>query len=156
MKQVMSAVSRWIGTVSSLVICAMMLLTVADVGGRYLFNRPVNGAIELIEFMMIIIVFPALAWCVMEEKHIAVDLLMSKFSGRIQASVGVFTLLLTLGTYVVITWATIQETLEVNTRTGLLRIPHAPFYWVMSLGLVLFCLAVLVQLISYAGQVRKK
>ncbi|WP_258360155.1 TRAP transporter small permease [Moorella sulfitireducens] len=156
MKQVMSTVSRWAGTVSSLFIFIMMLLTVADVGGRYFLNRPVNGAIELVEFMLIIIVFPSLAWCVMEDKHIAVDLLMARLSGRLQAVVGVITLLLTLGTYAVITWATIRETLEVNTRTGLLRIPHAPFYWVMSLGMVLFCLAVVVQLISNAGKVMKK
>ncbi|MGI9952860.1 TRAP transporter small permease [Moorellaceae bacterium AZ2] len=156
MKRVISAVSRWVGAAGSLIIFVMMALTVADVCGRYFFNRPVNGAVELVEFMMIVIVFPALAWCVMEDKHVAVDILMSRLSERVQSVTGVITLLLSLGTYAVITWATIQETLQVNTRTGLLRIPHAPFYWVMSIGLVLFCVAVAVQLVSNLGKVMKK
>jgi TRAP-type C4-dicarboxylate transport system permease small subunit len=53
----------------------MMLVTVADVGGRFLFNRPLHGAFEATEVMMGLIVFLALPLATRRREHITVTLL---------------------------------------------------------------------------------
>ncbi len=155
MKKAFSSFSQLVGFAVSLVIAFMMLLTVADVLGRFLFRAPITGTPELTEFMMIVIVFPALAWCALAGRHVLVDLIIKRFSPSIQAFIKTITLLLSLLIYVILTIASFYESIEVNTKTGLLRIPHAPFYWIMSLGFALFCVAILVLLVRNMTETRE-
>jgi TRAP-type C4-dicarboxylate transport system permease small subunit len=53
----------------------MMAVTVVDVGGRFLFNRPLHGAFEATEVMMGLIVFLALPLATRRREHITVTLL---------------------------------------------------------------------------------
>jgi TRAP-type C4-dicarboxylate transport system permease small subunit len=53
----------------------MMLVTVVDVGGRFLFNHPLHGAFEATEVMMGMIVFLALPLTTRRREHITVTLL---------------------------------------------------------------------------------
>ena len=49
--------------VSSLSTFVLMLLTTADAGGRYLFNRPITGAYEITSnYLMIAAVFLAVCY----------------------------------------------------------------------------------------------
>jgi TRAP-type C4-dicarboxylate transport system permease small subunit len=120
----------------------MMMLTVTDVFLRYFFNAPISGTTEITEFMLVIVVFPALAWCAVTGKHVKVDLLMTHFPPRVQAIVDSITLLLVFGIFVIITWQSFLESKVVDSSTSLLGLPSAPFYWAMTVGLVLFCLAI--------------
>ena len=45
----------------SIALFAMMSLTTVDVVGRYFFNKPVLGAFELTEFLVLILIFSFLA-----------------------------------------------------------------------------------------------
>ena len=134
--------SRLFGYVSTAVLGLMMLLTVADVFLRYFFSAPISGTTEITEFMLVVVVFPALAWCAVTGKMVKVDLLMSHFPPRVQAIVDSITLFLVLGIFVIITWQSFLESKVVDSTTSLLGLPSAPFYWVMTVGLALFCLAV--------------
>ena len=126
----------------------MMLLTVADVFLRYFFNAPITGTAEITEFMLVIVIFPALAWCAVTGKHVKVDLILSLFPPRVQAIVDSITLLLVLGTFVIITWQSFLESKVVDSTTSLLGLSSAPFYWIMTLGYALFCLAVVTLVIE--------
>ena len=147
--------SRLMGYVATGMLGLLMLFTVADVCGRYFFNSPITGTSELSEFMMVIVVFLALAWCALGRKHVRVELIVSRFPPRVQAIVDSITLLAALGTFVIITWRSFLESTEVVTATSLLRLPHAPFYWIMTLGLALFCLAIVVLLIENVAEASK-
>ena len=48
------------GTVSSLTLFGLMALTCVDVVGRYFFNAPLDGATELTQIMLGIVVFAIL------------------------------------------------------------------------------------------------
>jgi len=140
--------SRWMGYVSSAVIIVLMLLVTADVCGRYFFNSPITGASELARFSMIIIVFPALAWTALAGKHIKVDLIMERLPQRVQAIVNSFMLLVALGTYGIITWKSAQYSMGVDNITSMLRLPQAPFYWIMTVGWTIFCLSIIALVIK--------
>ncbi len=53
---------------------ALMLLTCADVGGRYFFNQPVWGAFELTEMMLAALIFAGLPLVSLRNEHVTVDL----------------------------------------------------------------------------------
>lgn len=138
------------------VLGLLMLLTVANVILRDFFNKPIMGTPELSEFMMVLVVFLALAWCAITRKHVKVELVVNRFSPRIQAIFNGITLLLTLGIFVIITWQSFLESMVVYDTTSLLRIPHTPFYWIMTFGLGLFCLSILVLIIENIIEARKR
>jgi TRAP-type C4-dicarboxylate transport system permease small subunit len=140
--------SRWFAYVATGVLGLMMLLTVADVFMRTFFNSPITGTTEITEFMMVIVVFPALAWCAVTRRHVQVDLLVSHLPPRVQTIIDSLTLLLALATFVIITWRSLLESIEVQTTTSLLSIPQAPFYWVLTAGFALFCLSIATLLVE--------
>jgi TRAP-type C4-dicarboxylate transport system permease small subunit len=146
--KIIYSLNRWLGYLAVTVLGLMMLLTVADVSGRYFFNSPISGATEISRLMMVLIVFPALGWAALGKTHVRVDLLVTRFPPRAQAIINIITLLIALGTYFVITWQSFLESTVVHRQTSLLQIPFTPFYWVMSVGLAVFCLAIVVLLIE--------
>lgn len=145
--KMLNSLSRWMGYVSAVTIGLLMLLVVTDICGRGLstwfeWAKPITGASELASLLMIIVVFPSLAWAALSVGHVKVDLLVARFSPRKQAIIDSFTLLATLVTYIFITWRSVLEALETNNVTSLIRLPHAPFYWIMTAGWAVFCLSI--------------
>ena len=63
-----------LGWFAAAVLAALMLLTCADVAGRYLFNSPVYGAFELTEMMLAALIFAALPLVSLRNDHVTVDL----------------------------------------------------------------------------------
>jgi len=53
----------------------MMILTLLDVFGRYLFNSPIMGAYEITELMLVILIFAGIPLASANDEHIAVDLI---------------------------------------------------------------------------------
>jgi len=150
------SLTRWLGYFSGAFILVLMLLITADVCGRYFFNHPIPGTTELARYLMIFIVFPALAWTAMEDKHVKIDFIMGRFPGRTQTITIIIMLFLTLVVYVVIFWQNIFYSSDVRGVVSALNFPQSPFYWVMTAGWFVFCLTILALLIkSIAGVVKK-
>ena len=154
--KVLNAISRWMGYVSAIVIIFLMLLVTADVCGRYFFDSPVTGASELARFSMIIIVFPAMAWTALSGKHIKVDLVMERFPSRVQSIVNVIMLLGALAVYCIITWQAALYSMKVDNITSMLRLPQSVFYWVMTVGVAVFCVSIIVLVIKNVAEAVKK
>lgn len=74
--------SRLLLAISAVILFAMLLLTCADVIGRYLLNAPVNGKTELTRFMMAGLIASTLPVISASGGHISVDLFDSRFSAR--------------------------------------------------------------------------
>jgi len=53
-------VEALLGVAASMILLAMMLLTTVDVVARYLFNRPLRGAFEITELMLVVLIFAGL------------------------------------------------------------------------------------------------
>lgn len=67
--------SRVLGAIATTALFAMMLLTFADVIGRYGFHHSIFGAAEIIENLMIVSVFAGLAFITAKNEHITVSLM---------------------------------------------------------------------------------
>jgi len=140
--KIIRSLSRLLGYVATVMLGCMMTLTVADVFMRYVFNAPITGATEVSELMMVIVVFPALAWIAVDRSHIRVDMLVVKWPRRVQLIVEIITLLLALATFAIVTWQSFLESMEVRMATSLLEVPESPFHWIMTLGFAVLCLAI--------------
>lgn len=149
-------VNRVLGYVASGFLILLMMITVIDVFLRYFFNSPLTGTTEISQLMMIIIVFPALGWAAMDRAHIRVDLLIRLIPNRPRAVVNSITLLIALVVYLIITWRSFLESAVVNRQTSLIHLPFAPFYWLMSVSLAIFCLAILAVIIEEIGKAVKR
>lgn len=66
---------RWLETAACLALAAMMLLTVADVAGRHVLGRPLPGAVELVQYAMVIVVFAGLPVVTRDGRHISLGVL---------------------------------------------------------------------------------
>ena len=141
------------------ILLAMMFLTAADVFGRYFLKRPIVGAYELQEYLMVCVVSLTLAYCAAEKGHVVVDILVSRFPQRVQAVIGAFTMFFGLCLCSVITWQAVvyvQRTLGSGLVSATLKIPRYPFIGVLVFGMALFCLVLLIDFFEFLSRAVRK
>ncbi|MCZ7655669.1 MAG: TRAP transporter small permease [Rhodocyclaceae bacterium] len=63
-----------LGGLAALTLFFIMLLTCIDVAGRYLFDQPVPGALEVTEFVMGALIFTSLPLVTLRQEQVTVDL----------------------------------------------------------------------------------
>ena len=127
---------RWLtdGT-SSLVLFALMAMTCVDVVGRYFFNSPLDGATELTQLMMGVIIFAVLPTVCFREEHISVDLMDIWFPERlINSRQLVISIITTVAMSAVAwrVWIVAERTTEYGDSTEFLGIAYAPIYYFVS------------------------
>jgi TRAP-type C4-dicarboxylate transport system permease small subunit len=127
----------------------IMLVTVADVALRYLFNSPIKGTLDLTQMAMVITVFCAIAYAGWTGRHIVVDMIPPVFPPAVErvwmAIIDVIGAAFMLG----IAWQSVLATLDyAKTRevSFTLHIPLYPFLAVVGFGALVYG-AVLVVLV---------
>ena len=101
---VIYAIVRALVYTAMIILGAMMLLTVVDVSGRYLLNRPIVGSTEITQVMMVILAFFAMVWCTKTKTHIKLDLLAEYIPSTAQIISDIFFNLLALGLFSLTAW----------------------------------------------------
>ena len=71
-----------LGVVASAILLAMMLLTVTDVVARYVFSRPLRGAFEITELMLLVLIFAGLPLVSFADEHAVMDFIDRLLSKR--------------------------------------------------------------------------
>jgi TRAP-type C4-dicarboxylate transport system permease small subunit len=69
--------------ISAITLFCLMLLTCADVAGRYFFSNSVDGTTELTEVAIAIMIFAVLPVITWRGGHVVVDILDSYFSSKV-------------------------------------------------------------------------
>ena len=150
--------SQYMSKVASVALFLMMLLTTTDVVGRKLFSHSVSGAVELTEFMLVILIFFSLAWTEAKNGHVRVDLVMGQFSNRTRAVVDMVTQLAGSMLCALITWSTLiyAERMKASGEVSQdLWIPIYPFVYVVAVGCGIYALVLLVKFLAAIGRVRR-
>tara|TARA_B100002003_G_scaffold185410_1_gene173787 strand:- start:240 stop:797 length:558 start_codon:yes stop_codon:yes gene_type:complete len=122
--------------VSSIVLFALMVMTCVDVVGRYFFNAPLDGATELTQLMMGVIVFAILPAVCYREEHVSVDLLdlwmPSSWVNRRQFTLNVLMAVM-LGFVAWRVWISADFMVEYGDATEFLGIPYAPITYFIAI-----------------------
>lgn len=151
LKKVVYSIAHFAGGLGALAILILALFTTVGAILRYAFDRPILGDFEITEFMLAVIVGCVLPYTQIKKGHVILDLLMSRFSSKIQ-----FIIETILGILGVIILAFIAQQTFVHAKlqivTGLyspaLKIPVYPFIFVSAIGWGIFCLVYLIDVIS--------
>ena len=139
-------INRLLTHIGSVALAVLMFLTVADVFGRYLLNRPLAGSFELTEMSMVLIVFLALGLAQHHNEHISLDLAYNYFPSRLKKPIDVIVDLVNLVVVVAITWQLYEYSVrmsEGNYTTAVLQIPLYPFVLMAVAGNACYVLAIL-------------
>ncbi|MCG8597339.1 MAG: TRAP transporter small permease [Kiloniellales bacterium] len=86
-----NAVAILLSLIACLFLFGMMVLTFADVIGRYLFLSPLPAAYEIVSLIMPAIIFFALPLTILRNIHVTVDLLDSFVPGWLVRYQGIVT-----------------------------------------------------------------
>jgi TRAP-type C4-dicarboxylate transport system permease small subunit len=111
-----------------------MSLTFVDVVLRYVFNKPVRGAFEITELMMVILIYAGLPLVSRHDMHVTTDLVdrfLARSVKRVLAAMVhlVCAAALLGGTWLM--WLKARRTVEVGDTTANLQISLAPFVYLM-------------------------
>lgn len=143
----MIVVLKWIG---SMTLAIMMFLTAVDVVCRYILNSPILGSMELVEYMMAVAIPFSVAYCAFCRAHVAVEFILDQFPRTIQKMVDFPIKILTLLLVLVITWQSclyVVETYQSRVTSAVLLIVTYPFVIPMVLGMGVFSLIILNELL---------
>lgn len=111
-KRIEDASHRWnwiIMVGGSIVILAIVLLVVADVSGRYLFNSPIKGSLELSGVMLGIVAFLCFSYALIKRSHIRMTLLLDRLPTRLQVIAEIVAGVAGLTFFVVLDWGGIEQ-----------------------------------------------
>ena len=137
------------GYLGSISMCLMAAIVTIDVTGRFLFNKPLRGGIEIVEELMVCVIFLMLAYVTETEKHIKVDIfisLMEQKTPRVSRVISFVFDMLMLLMLALLAWQGFNGSLKAmgsGEVTDSLQIPHYPFRFVLTAGLAIAFLSLL-------------
>ena len=148
---------EWVLTlVAAVATFSMMLLTTADAGGRYLFNRPILAAYELTtNYLMIAGVFLAMPYAYRQGANIRVTFLVERLGRRARLAVDHLVQIVSIlycAALVVATFQQARHVLRTGTQFVTMELPMWPAHLIVSIGLFVTTLMMLVDL----PEVRRK
>ena len=153
------AASRFLLLIGQVTLVLMVLLTVADVLLRYVFNRPILGSYELTEFMMAILVFSTVGYTMAVKGHVVVDLVMTQLPQRGRDILECVTSFIAFILFAMVTWRNALQAgtaWERNDVTAELFIPISPFILFVALGIAVLSLVLFVQFIQSLAKAIKR
>jgi TRAP-type C4-dicarboxylate transport system permease small subunit len=153
----MTAFEKWINSISralnwiaAVFLLIMMVLTVFNVIIRHPFHS-IPGIVEIVSFSFVIVVFFGLAYTTIKKAHVEVDLVVTRFPIKTQTIIGIFTGILSLGIWVLITWQSSVYGLDQilgGEFEPVLGYPVAPFRIILVIGCIMLCLVLLIDLVK--------
>ena len=150
-RRIIRTVEKILNIIAGLMLLAMMFLGAADVIGRYLFNRPITGAMETSQLLMGVMVFLAWAYTLSKREHVTVDIIFILYPKRVQAILYFVMMIITLVLFILIFWQSASMAIsdwQAGKLVRIILIPIAPFKALVSLGALLLCLESIVQIIQ--------
>jgi TRAP-type C4-dicarboxylate transport system permease small subunit len=152
-------VSHILLVIGATMLAGMMFLIVTDVLLRYVFNRPLAGAYEVVEYLMAILVAFGAVYCAYEGGHVSVDIVFDLLPKRIQRIVSIVTSLILNALFLAIAWENVvyvKEIFEQRLTSAVLYIPTYPFVAAVAIGFLAFCLVLFSDLLKVLFEPRGK
>jgi len=152
---VISPLNKFFVIISALMTFIMAGLIAVDVFLRFFFNRPIAGSLELEQYMLATVVFLSLGYAMMEDQHVNIDFISSRYSAKGKlVSKSIFALL-SIYLFAIVCWQNLRrafeaiEEEEIGIVTG---IPLAPFLFIAVLGSALIALVLIINMLNYLAE----
>jgi len=137
--------------VAGMLVVVMMAVTMADVVMRSFFNKPLEGAYEITEFMMGAVVFLGLAYMQRTKEHLAIEILTDRMSPRVRSVVRASGYLVALALFSAIAYESTaiayQAWVIQDYTMGAAHLPLWPVKSAIAVGSILFSIRLAVDLV---------
>ena len=154
------SMNKLMAYVGGVALTAMMLLTVADVIGRYVFSKPIRGTYELVGFLLVGAGSLGLGYCQVKKAHIRVDFLLQRFPEKVRAIITVIANFLGFAAFSLLCWRCALYAQYYISATGnhtdTLGIPLFPFVVVLAVVTGMLALVLLFDFAHSLTEVRRK
>ena len=137
-----------LGVAASALLMLLMLLTFVDVVARYAVNRPLAGAFEVTELLLLVLIFAGLPLVSYADEHVTMDFVdrLLTEGGRRRLENGVHVIsaaVMALLAWLV--WLKADRIWGYRDATDVLRIVYGPFVYFMA---VMIALAAVIHLLK--------
>lgn len=144
--------------VAKAILMLMVFLVTFDVLGRWIFDQPITGSVELVGFGLSLVIFLSIGYTHLHEEHISIDFLVARFPEKIQCVIeGVINSIITLLMILMagsLVWYGVRL-FESGTVTGDLGIPIYIMAIITVMGALVFAFTSLHLAIKYFTKVGK-
>ncbi len=155
--QLLDRTSGGLKFIGALALVCMMMLTVADVIGRF-FKHPIFGSVELVGFLAVIVMAAALPYTFKMDSHVGVEIVVRLLSKKTQLWINLLTQTLSLCLFSIIAWqmflyaGDIYETGEVSMN---LEFPIYYIVYLLAAALVIFSVTILERIVDTVKQLKE-
>lgn len=143
-------IDTWLALAASVVLGFMMVFVFVGAVLRYLFNAPILGGNEVLELASVAAVMLAIPYCTVQNAHIRIDLLDRPLGETGRFLTEVLYRLLALPVFWFLVRAYVErmmDAMEYRDVTNLLNLPIWPFYGLVAVGMGLYGLILLGQMV---------
>ena len=139
-----------LGVAASAILLLLMALTFVDVLARYVFNRPIAGAFEVTELLLLVLIFAGLPLVTYADEHALMDFIdrpLGPRGTRILVRLVHALCAATMGLLAWLVWLKADRIWAYRDATDVLRIVYGPFVYFMA---VTIALAAVIHLVKVA------
>jgi len=126
---------RALAAAAAVLLFGLMMLTTADVIGRYIFNWPLRGAFEITELLLLALIFAGLPLASRSDEHVTLDFIDMVLGARgrrlLRRLIDLVCGLIILGLAWRV-WVKAGKIAGYGDTTEVLRIPVGPFVYFMA------------------------
>lgn len=118
-------------------VLGLIGVTLAHVGGRYFFNKPLIGSVELSSLLVVTIVFLTAPYDFLIDRHIKITTLLQRLPRLSSLIIGIITGVLSLILLFFGALITFRHAFEMQKNpqtTDILNIPLHPFLYIVAGG----------------------
>ncbi len=152
------AITNVLAAVGGVILCLMMMLGAADVLGRYFFNRPITGSMEISSIMMASAALLGLAYALVKGSHVNVEMVVSCFRPRTQAVLAFICTVLAFVFFAIASWQSAVVAVSEwssGRMIDVIFVPLAPLYLLATVGTAVLSLELILQMLHLLGKIRK-
>lgn len=128
----------------------MMIFIAVGVIGRYVFNAPITGDVEIVEFAMVLLIMFGIAYTQAEDAHLSVNLVVDRLPQKAQLIFDIINYLMVVAILGLISWQSLDQAVysfQTMDTSDILGIPLFYFRFMVPLGFLAFTLEVIIKLL---------
>lgn len=127
----------------------LMLISSADMIGRYFFNSPITGALEMSQILVAAMVFLGWGQTQIQKGNVTVELFFATFPPKVQTIATLVTTSLSALVFGLMTWQALLAAKQYHDAGRLvfvIDLPLGPLQLFVALGALVMCIVLIIEL----------
>lgn len=139
--------------VVNVLLSLLILIVILDVIMTYVFDKPLEWAIEISEYILAFISFIGAGWLMREEGHLRFDMVLEQLPRKARAFMEVFVSIVCLVVSIVISWASFEIMMDLLAKgtvtVSILQLPRWILIASIPLGFSILALQLIRRSLQY-------